>query len=86
MWWFLIFAAFVIFAPLLLFLTGLAVGLLAIPFIIFFGIWIVIIWGVSLLLPAFFWLGVGLGLLVALGAARASYVAVEHKRQRRDFR
>jgi hypothetical protein len=78
--WFLLFLIFVIFAPVMLFISGLAVGLLAIPFIVFFGIWAAAIWTVSLLLPAFFWLGAVLGLLLAIGAARGAYVAVERRR------
>jgi len=80
--WFLLFLIFVIFAPVVLFIAGLAIGLLAIPFIVFFGIWIAVIWLVSILLPAFFWIGVALGLLLAIGAGRGAYLAVERKRQR----
>jgi hypothetical protein len=78
--WYLLFLIFVIFAQVMLFITGLAVGLLAIPFIVFFGIWVAVIWLVSMLLPAFFWLGAVLGLLLTIGAARSAYLVVERRR------
>jgi len=82
MFWFLIFLVFVIFAPMILFITGLAIGLFAIPFIVFFGLWAAVIWLVMLTLPAFFWIGVIGGLIIALTAARGAFLAVSDKRHR----
>ena len=85
MLWFIVFLVFVIFAPLILFVTGLAIGLFAIPFIIFFGLWAAFVWLVMLTLPAFFWIGVTAGFLLASGAARSAFLAVRQQRERKSL-
>ena len=69
MFWFLLFIAFLIFAPLVLFLTGIAVALFIIPFFVFFGVWAAFVWLTMLTLPAFFRLGMAVGLFLAIGSA-----------------
>ncbi len=77
---FLIFVVLLIVAPAILFVTGIGIMLVAIPFIVFFGVWAAVIWLILLTLPAFFWLGIAVGLLIAIGAARAIGIALTRRR------
>lgn len=70
MMWLLVLFAFLIFGPIVLFLVGMSFLVVALPFVIFVGIWAMISWLFISLFVGHMLLGLLLGFVAGLWAMR----------------
>jgi hypothetical protein len=68
--WFLIFVGILIFAPMVLVVIGAGLLLIAIPFLVFFGVWGLTTYAIFQMAPNSGLLAIGIGFIAGIVAAR----------------